>query len=140
MTSNINIDPFIKTALYEIGNNKIKQGISNNIQKNTNNNSNVQNIQKPTNNNSNIQNDGKPKIIHELNAIFRNSQILSKGQLSKMLLNKNIYIENKKPGDWLRMSIDNVEEELLNLKTKNKQDPNTSISYLTTITEKISRE
>jgi len=87
-----------------------------------------------------VQNDGKPKIIHELNAVFRNSQIFSKGQLSKMLLKKNIYIENTKPGDWLRMSIDNVEEELLNLKTKNKQDPNTSISYLTTITEKFSRE
>jgi hypothetical protein len=126
MASNINIDPFIKTALYEIGNNQIKKEKSN--------------IQKAINHNSNVQDDGKPKIIHELNAVFRNSQIFSKGQLSKMLLKKNIYIQNLKPGDWFQMSIDNVENEILNVKKKNEQDPNTSISYLTTITEKFPRK
>ena len=84
--------------------------------------------------------ENKYKTIQEINAVFKNSQILSHGQLTKMLLNKNIYIENPKPGDWLQFTIDNVEEGLINLKDKNNQDSSKSISYLTKYKEKISRE
>ena len=88
----------------------------------------------------NIDNsESKPfNTINELNMVFNKSQSLyPPNQFSQMKLRNNVYIENPKAGDWLQFTTDNIEEGLINLKDKNKQDPETTVKDLTVITQKI---
>lgn len=80
----------------------------------------------------------KVNIINETNMVFNKSQ-LSPDQLNQMFLQKNVYIENAKSGDWVQYNINGIEEGLQNIKDKNKQDSMNSVSYLTTIKAKIPR-
>ena len=84
-------------------------------------------------------NDSKPfTTINELNMVFNKSQSLyPPNQFSQMKLRHNIYIENPKAGDWFRFATDNIEEGLINLKDKNKQDPETTVKDLTIIRQKF---
>ena len=76
--------------------------------------------------------------INEINAVFNKSQTLyPPNQFSQLKLQNNVYIENPKAGDWLRFTTDNIEEGLINIKDKNKQDPETTVKDLTTITQKF---
>ena len=76
--------------------------------------------------------------INEINMVFNKSQTLyPPNQFSQMKLHNNVYIENPKAGDWLRFTTDNIEEGLINIKDKNKQDPETTVKDLTTITQKF---
>ena len=76
--------------------------------------------------------------INELNMVFNKSQSLyPPNQFSQMKLRNNVYIENPKEGDWLRFTTDNIEEGLINLKDKNKQDPETTVKDLTIIRQKF---
>ena len=76
--------------------------------------------------------------INEINMVFNKSQSLyPPNQFSQMKLHNNVYIENPKEGDWLRFTTDNIEEGLINIKDKNKQDPETTVKDLTIITQKF---
>lgn len=76
--------------------------------------------------------------INEINMVFNKSQLLyPPNQFSYMKLKNNVFIENPKPGDWFRFNTNNIEEGLINLKDKNKQDSENTITNLTTITQKI---
>lgn len=85
-----------------------------------------------------LESDKPYTTVNELNMLFNKSQSLyPPNQFSQMKLQNNVYIENPKAGDWLRFTTDNIEEGLINLKDKNKQDPETTVKDLTTITQKI---
>lgn len=86
-----------------------------------------------------MDSESKPfTTINEINTVFNKSQSLyPPNQFSQMKLKHNVYIENPKAGDWLRFSTDNIEEGLINLKDKNKQDPETTVKDLTIITQKF---
>lgn len=76
--------------------------------------------------------------INELNMIFNKSQSLyPPNQFSQMKLRHNVYIENPKAGDWFRFATDNIEEGLINLKDKNKHDPENTVKDLTIIRQKF---
>jgi hypothetical protein len=79
------------------------------------------------------------ETITEINMVFNKSKLLHPNQFALMQMNKNVYIENPKPGDWLRMNINDIEEGLANLKDKNQRPPEDSVKYTTTITEKMPR-
>ena len=83
--------------------------------------------------------ESKPfNTINEITAVFNKSQTLyPPNQFSQLKLQNNVYIENPKAGDWLRFTTDQIEEGLINLKDKNKQDPKTTVKDLTVITQKF---
>jgi len=79
-------------------------------------------------------------VINELNVVINKSKLLfNPNQFAYMVLKNNVYIENPKPGDWLRLNMNNIEEGLINLKDKNKRSKDDTVTHLTTITEKIDR-
>jgi len=79
-------------------------------------------------------------VINEINVVLNKSKLLfNPNQFAYMILKNNVYIENPKPGDWLRLNMNNVEEGLINLKDKNKRSKDDTVTHLTTITEKINR-
>jgi hypothetical protein len=86
-----------------------------------------------------MNSDSKPfTTINELNMVFNKSQSLyPPNQFSQMKLRHNVYIENPKAGDWFRFTTDNIEEGLINLKDKNKHDPENTVKDLTIIRQKI---
>jgi hypothetical protein len=76
--------------------------------------------------------------INEINMVFNKSQLLyPPNQFTSMKLKNNVYIVNPKPGDWFRFNTNNIEEGLINLKDKNKQDPDNTIKDLTIVTQKF---
>lgn len=76
--------------------------------------------------------------INEINMVFNKSQFLyPPNQFSNLLLTRNIYIENPKPGDWFRFNVNNIEEGLINLKDKNEQDPDKVFKNKYIVTQKI---
>lgn len=77
--------------------------------------------------------------INEINVVFNKSKLLYPNQFAYMQINKNVYIENPKPGDWLQLNINDIEEGLMNLKDKNQRSVEDSVKHVTTITEKIPR-
>lgn len=87
----------------------------------------------------NVNMESKPyNTINEITAVFNKSQSLyPPNQFSQIKLHNNVYIENPKAGDWLRFTTDQIEEGLINLKDKNKQDPETTVKDLTVITQKF---
>jgi hypothetical protein len=76
--------------------------------------------------------------INEINMVFNKSQFLyPPNQFSNLLLTRNIYIENPKPGDWFRFNVNNIEEGLINLKDKNEQDPDKVFKNKYIVTQKF---
>ena len=77
--------------------------------------------------------------INEINAVFNKSKLLYPNQFAYMQINKNVYVENPKPGDWLQLNINDIEEGLINLKDKNEHSKEDTIKQVTTITQKFPR-
>lgn len=88
---------------------------------------------------NNLENNSEQfTTINEINMVFNKSRFLyPPNQFSNLLLTNNIYIENPKPGDWFRFNVNNIEEGLVNLKDKNKQDPDKVFKNKYIVTQKF---
>jgi hypothetical protein len=93
-----------------------------------------------TSNNANT----KDEIIvkNEILSIFNKSKI-HPNQFAELLVTSNIYIENEKMGDWTNLKINEVEENIYNMKheidkPKNKnQNQKDQIEYTNIITQNL---
>lgn len=54
-------------------------------------------------------------VKNEILTVFHKSK-LNPNQLAALLMTNNIYIENEKPGDWTRLQVQEVEEEMYNMR------------------------
>jgi hypothetical protein len=88
-----------------------------------------------------IDNTAPYTTINEINLVFHKSKLLfSPAQFAYMQTNNNVFVENPTISNWIRFNIDNIEEELINLKDKNKREKKDTVSHTTTITQKIPRK
>ena len=88
-----------------------------------------------------IDNTSPYNTINEIDLVFHKSKLLfSPSQFAYMQTKNNIYIENPTISNWIQFNIDNIEEELINLKDKNKREKKDTVSYTTIVTEKIPRK
>ena len=54
-------------------------------------------------------------VKNEILTVFQKSK-LNPNQLAALIMTNNIYIENEKPGDWTRLQVQEVEEEMYNMR------------------------
>lgn len=69
----------------------------------------------PTETNTNENENDKIIVKNEILSIFNKSK-LHPNQFAELLVTSNIYIENEKMGDWTNLKINEVEENIYNMK------------------------
>lgn len=89
----------------------------------------------PTENN---KDDDKIIVKNEILSIFNKSKLYP-NRFAELLVTSNIYIENEKMGDWTNLKINEVEENMYNMKHEiDKPDnKNNAIEYTNIITQKL---